>query len=357
MTTPAILALSTGVPEPRYEQMEFAEYFIALQRKESRRTRAMRMVFQRSGVGWRHFAADKIFFQDERSTMERNDLYMREAVPLGEATIRRGLDTAGYKPTDIDDLIVVSCTGFAIPGLDLHLAARLGMRHDLQRTCILGMGCYGAFPGLVRARQSVESQPGRLALVLALELCSVHMQFNDTTENVISSALFSDGAGMALVGFPPVGNATDNPTPYPRLVQAATQCDYQTFEHMSFTISDTGFRMYLSSYVPELLGAHIAPFIDGLLAKAGLTRAEVAHWGIHPGGSTIIDHVQRSLGLADKQVEVSHHILHEYGNMSSATILFVLEYIQRCNKPQPGDYGVLMAFGPGLTMEGLLLQW
>lgn len=351
MTYPAVLALATGVPEARYAQMDIAEYFVALQRNATRRTRAMRLVFERSGVGFRHFVADEPFFREERSTRERNDMYMREAVPLGEATIRRGLESAGVSAQDVDDLIVVSCTGFAIPGLDLHLAARLGMRPDLQRSCVLGMGCYGAFPGLLRARQSVSGQPGRLALVLALELCSVHMQFDDSTENVISSALFSDGAGMALIG------VSDQPTPYPRLIHAKTHCEYNTFEHMSFTIADTGFRMYLSSYVPELLGAQIAPFIDGLLADAGLTRADVTHWGIHPGGTTIIEHVQKSLALTDKQVEVSYRVLHDYGNMSSATILFVLDDIQRCSKPQPGDYGVLMAFGPGLTMEGLLVRW
>lgn len=350
MTQPAILTLATGVPANRYTQADVADYFIALQRTESRRTRAMRTVFERAGVGWRYFVSDAHFFREERSTQARNELYMSEAVPLGEATIRRGLDAAGLTPTDIDDLIIVSCTGFAIPGLDLHLAARLGMRPDLRRTCVLGMGCYGAFPGLLRARQAVH-EPGRRALMLALELCSVHMQFDDSTENVVSSALFSDGAGMAVIG----GDGGDSP--YPRLVHSATHCDYTTFEHMSFTISDTGFRMYLSSYVPELLGAQIAPFIDGLLAGAGITRADVAHWGVHPGGSSIIDHVQRSLGLSDSQVEVSHRILREYGNMSSATIMFVLDDIQRCSKPQSGDYGVLMAFGPGLTMEGLLVQW
>ena len=355
MTIPAIQALATGVPAARYTQAEIAEYFIAIasQRQPTRRARAMRTVFERAGVGWRHFVTDDQFFLEERSTAVRNDLYMRAAVPLGEATIRRGLESAGLVPTDIDDLIIVSCTGFSTPGLDLHLAARLGMRPDLRRTCILSMGCYGAFPGLLRARQAVMSEPEqeRRALVLALELCSVHMQFDDSTENVVTSALFGDGAGMAVIGAP------GGEGQYPRLVHSATRCDYTTFEHMSFNISDTGFRMYLSSYVPELLGAQIGPFIDDLLAGAALTRADVTHWGIHPGGVPIIDHVQRSLGLTDQQVDVSHHILNEFGNMSSATILFVLDYIQRCSKPQPHEYGVLMAFGPGLTMEALLLQW
>jgi predicted naringenin-chalcone synthase len=355
MTVPAIQALAIGVPDARYTQAEIAEYFIniASQRQATRRARAMRTIFERAGVSWRHFVTGDQFFLEERSTAARNELYMREAVPLGEATIRRGLDAAGLAPTDIDDLIIVSCTGFSTPGLDLQLAARLGMRPDLRRSCILSMGCYGAFPGLLRAQQSVSSalDQERRALVLALELCSVHMQFDDSTENVVTSALFGDGAAMAVIGSQP---GTIN---YPRLVRSATRCDYTTFEHMTFTISDTGFRMYLSSYVPELLGAQIGPFVDDLLAGAGLIRGDITHWGIHPGGVPIIDHVQRSLDLTDAQVAVSHHILNEFGNMSSATILFVLDYIQRCNKPQSHDYGVLMAFGPGLTMEGLLVQW
>ena len=181
--------------------------------------------------------------------------------------------------------------------------------------------------------------------------CGCHHEAKNAQERRVLRIALVLNAAMAVIGSQP---GTIN---YPRLVRSATRCDYTTFEHMTFTISDTGFRMYLSSYVPELLGAQIGSFVDDLLAGAGLTRSDVTHWGIHPGGVPIIDHVQRSLDLTDAQVAVSHHILNEFGNMSSATILFVLDYIQRCNKPQPHDYGVLMAFGPGLTMEGLLVQW
>jgi predicted naringenin-chalcone synthase len=354
MSAPAILALATGVPEARYSQNDIAEYFIALQSKETRRARAMRAIFARAGVGFRHMMVGEEFYKQPRSTQERNDLYMPEAVALGERTIRRGLEAAGVSVDEIDDFIVISCTGITVPGLDLNLAARMGMRHDLQRTCILGMGCYAAFPGLLRAGQSVIAQPGRLALVLALELCSLHMQMEDSAENVVSSALFSDGAAMALVG--DEKHNTQNACA-PRLLRSATFSDYGTLDHMTFNLTDQGFRMYLSSYVPDLLAAQIEAFVDGLLAKANLDYHDVRFWGIHPGSTKIVDYVQSKLRLTDAQVEFSHQVLHEYGNMSSPTILFVLDRIQQCGQPSPGDYGVLLAFGPGLTMEGLLVQW
>lgn len=360
LSSPSILTLATGVPAARHSQEEIFGEFVdllahKLGRLDPRRARAMQVIFDRAGVGFRHSVVSQGYFTDERSTQTRNDLYMAEAVPLGETTIRCGLAQAGYSPDEIDDFIVVSCTGLNIPGLDLLLAERLGMRPDLRRTCVLGMGCYGAFPGLLRATEAVVSRPERLVLVLAIELCSLHLQLEDTAENVVASALFSDGAAMVLVGDDTAreGRAISGPC----LIGSATHCDYKTLKHMSFNVTDHGFQMYLSSYVPDLLAAQIDGFVDKLLAQQHLTRAKIRFWGIHPGSTKIVDYVQAKLGLSDEQVACSHEVLYQYGNMSSATILFVLDHIQRCNQPSLGDYGVLLAFGPGLTMEGLLVRW
>lgn len=353
MGIPAILGVSTGVPSTRYSQAAIAEYYIQLLNYEPRRARAIRSIFERSGVGFRHMIVDEQYFLQERRTSERNDLYMQEAVKLGEATIRQGLESAGLQADQIDELVIVSCTGWNTPGLDLILAGRLGMRPDLQRTSILGMGCYGAFPGMRRARHAAMGEQDSIALVLSLELCSLHMQFDESSDTVVSSALFSDGASMALIGM----RGDNGKRPMPRLLHAATFCDYQTLDHMTFRITDHGFRMSLSSYVPQVLNANIEAFVDSMLAVCGIKRADVRLWGIHPGGSSIINGVQKQLGLTDAQVEHSHYVLYEYGNMSSASILFVLDRLQRCEQPGSGDYGVLLAFGPGLTMEGLVLQW
>lgn len=355
MSPPKILAVETAVPANTYQQQEVLDHFLELQGKTNRE-RAISTVFARAGVGYRHMVAEKGYFAQPRTTQERNDLYMREAVPLGARVIASGLRQAGILPTDIDDFIVVSCTGISIPGLDLLLAAQLEMRPDLQRTCVLGMGCYGAFPGIRRAFESIISRPKRMALVLTLELCSLHMQLNQTAENVVSTALFSDGAAMVLISDRATHKHDDN-TIAPSIIDSKTYCDYSTLDHMSFTVTDQGFRMYLSSYVPDLLASHIDHFVDHLLEDNDLRRGDVKFWGIHPGSTKIVDFVQDRLNLSDAQVECSHNVLFNYGNMSSATILFVLDHIQRCNHPSPGDYGVLLAFGPGLTMEGMLIRW
>ena len=304
-----------------------------------------------SGVSFRYSVVEPTYFAEPKSTRQRNDRYMDEALPLGENVIRSGLESAGIDAAEITSFTVVSCTGFNIPGLDLLLAGRLGMRPDLNRTCVLGMGCYGAFPGIRRAVESVKVQPAGLALVLALELCTLHMQFDDAVETVVSTSLFADGAAMILIGNDPTKMDA------PKLVDAETYCDYQTLDHMSFTVTDQGFRMYLSSYVPDVLAANVRALLDRLLLRNGLQCQNVKFWAVHPGSRKIVEYIQKQLELTDEQVRYSLDTLHDYGNMSSATVLFVLERIIQTGLPQSGDYGVMMAFGPGLTMEALLIQW
>ncbi|NLG98985.1 MAG: type III polyketide synthase [Chloroflexi bacterium] len=350
MNEPAILGLSTAVPSKCYEQGEILE-MLRQYMNSSEKTDA---IFANAGVGSRYLVVDDSYYAAERTTQQRNERYMEEAVPLGALAAARCLEQAGVTAQEVSDLIVVSCTGIDTPGLDLHLAGRMGMSPGLHRTCVLGMGCYGAFPGLLRAREAALARPGALALVAAVEICSLHFQPGDMSiENVVSSALFSDGAAAALVGTRPEGAQGG----FPRLIDAATFCDYQTFDHMAFHLTDHGFRMSLSAYVPRLLAAKIEEFVDGLLRRNGIERAGVRHWGVHPGSSRILDYVEQRLALQPGALDASRKTLFEYGNMSSATILFVLEQLQRQNHPQPGDLGVLMSFGPGLTMEGALVEW
>jgi predicted naringenin-chalcone synthase len=350
---PTIVSLATGVPEGRYRQEEIFEY-MQLYFKRGRHARA---IFTASGVDYRHTAIDLDFYRQERSTQFRNETYLQHAIPLGEATIRRCLEGAGLEPQEIHDFFVVSCTGYDIPGLDLQLAGRLCMSPHLQRTCILGMGCYGAFPGLLRARQAVAGHPGRTALVLALELCSLHMQFDDSLENMVVNSLFADGAAAAIVRQEPDKKVNSGSIPRPHLVDSATFCDYQTFDHMAFHLGNNGFQMRLSAYVPQVLAANVEVFIDQMLVRNGLRREEIRHWGIHPGGRKILDSIQERLGLGEDDLAPARQVLRDYGNMSSPTILFVLDEIMQTRQPEPGDYGVLMAFGPGLTMEAALLYW
>ncbi|MEL6268344.1 MAG: type III polyketide synthase [Chloroflexota bacterium] len=349
-TRTGFMALHTAVPEICLTQEETAETFARAVTEKPRRQKAIKMIFDRTGVKQRYVVKPPEWLETERTTKERNDAYMETAIPLGERAITQGLAMYGHTPDEINEFYVVSCTGINVPGLDLHLAGRLGMPHSLRRTCILGMGCYGSFPALRRAYDAHQVRPDEKALVLSVELCSLHVQHSDDTENVISTGLFSDGAGMALIG-------SEAAPGLPYIVDSKVHSDYTTLDHMSFELSDTGFLMYLSSYVPDVLATHATAFVDDLLAKNGIARGDVKHWGIHPGSTKIVDYIQGQLGLRDDQVDVSHEVLAAYSNMSSATILFVLERICQTKQPQPGDYGVLMAFGPGLTIEALLLQW
>jgi alkylresorcinol/alkylpyrone synthase len=347
MNYASIRGLATAVPARCYRQDEI---FTILQPYLSGNPRT-ETIFAHAGIDSRYLAIDGEYYREERTTQQRNDRYMEAAMVIGAQAIEKCLANAGLEAGEIDDFIVVSCTGLDIPGLDLQLAGRLGMSPWLHRTCVLGMGCYGAFPGLLRAREAAVERPGRTALVLAVEICSVHFQPGDTSvENVVSSALFADGAAAVVVRGEPSGVG-------PVLVDAATYCDYQTFDHMAFHVTDHGFRMSLSAYVPKLLAASVETFVDTLLDRNGLARADVRHWGVHPGSSKILDYVQERLGLAEDDLKPSRKVLAEYGNMSSATILFVLDELQRQRQPKPGEYGVLMSFGPGLTMESSLVRW
>jgi predicted naringenin-chalcone synthase len=352
MKYPTMLALQTGVPNRCYSQDEIADFYLHLLGSQSKhRERAIRTIMNYSGVSFRHSVVEPTYFTEPKSTRQRNDRYMEEALPLGENVIRSGLASAGIDADDITSLTVVSCTGFNIPGLDLLLAGRLGMRPDLNRTCVFGMGCYGAFPGIRRAVESVKVQPAGLALVLALELCTLHIQFDDAVETVVSTSLFADGAAMILIGNEPMKKDG------PQFIDAETYCDYQTLEHMSFTVTDQGFRMYLSSYVPDVLAANIRTLLDRLLMRNDLGCEDVKFWAIHPGSKKIVEYIREQLELSDEQVRYSLDSLRDYGNMSSATVLFVLERIIQTGSPQSGEYGVMMAFGPGLTMEAALVQW
>lgn len=345
---PVLRGLATAVPEKCYPQ----EAIYQILRPYLSENPHTQTIFEHAGIDSRYLTVDGSYYEQERGTQERNERYMAEAVPLGALAIQRCLDQAGMSAQQIDDLLIVSCTGIDTPGLDLRLAGELKMSPWLRRACVLGMGCYGAFPGLLRAREAALARPGSTSLVLAVELCSLHFQPGDMSiENVVSAALFADGAAAALVSTQSGGR------PGPALLDTATFSDYQTFDHMAFHLTDHGFRMSLSAYVPKLLAAKVEEFVDVLLKRNGLTRADVRHWGVHPGSSKILDYVESRLGLDPEDMLPSRSVLYHYGNMSSATILFVLDEIQRQRQPTVGDYGVLMSFGPGLTMESALVRW
>ena len=252
---------------------------------------------------------------------------------------------------EITHVVTASCTGFSNPGIDFHLVTDLGLNPSTQRFHLGFMGCYAAFPALRMAQQFCEADPRAVVLVLCLEFCSLHLRVDGGADSVLANALFADGAACAIVH---ARESLAARSVY-RLGRFSTGHAVSGEKDMAWSIGNHGFNIVLSSYVPDIVGANIAGLVDPVLAGAGLDRRDIEFWAVHPGGKAILDKVEKSLGLPANALDVSRSVLCRFGNMSSATILFVLADFLR-HRPAGKETAVCaMAFGPGLTIElGLL---
>lgn len=348
MTTPTLLGLSTRVPENRHRQMDIHDRWLS-PFINSQRARA---IFVAAEIDTRYSVlAGSSFLADEPGTKARNDLYMQAARPLATAAICDALTQAGLTPGDIGHFIVISCTGFDNPGLDVSLAAELGMRPELRRSALIGMGCHAGLTGLDRAMLELAARPASRALVLAVEFGTLHFQHGASLENMVAGALFGDGLAAAVIG---PSTETSNG---PRLLETMTYSDYSGQDLMGFHLSDQGYKIHLATRVPKILRDLVPDLVSNFLNRSGLTPADIRFWGVHPGGAKILDYVGEALALTPANLRYSRQVLRQYGNMSSATIFFVLEEIIRQGQPQPDDHALLLAFGPGLTVELCLVGW
>ena len=348
MSKATILGLSTAVPENQHHQMELHDRWLSPYIKSNR----ARAIFAAAEIDTRYSVLPTSeFLADEPGTKARNDLYMQAARPLAAKTIRQTLLAADLAPTDIDHFVVVSCTGFDTPGLDVILAGDLEMRPDLRRSALIGMGCYAGLTGLDRGLLELAARPDNHALVLAVEFGTIHFQHGQNLENMVAGAIFGDGLAATILGPERAGRGQ------PRVMNTMTYSDYRTQNLMGVHISDKGFQIHLSSRVSKLLRSIVPDLVTKFLGQSELTTTDITFWGIHPGGARILDDIGRVLELAPEDLRFSRQVLRRYGNMSSATILFVLDEIINQGQPRPGDYALLLAFGPGMTVEFCLLQW
>jgi alkylresorcinol/alkylpyrone synthase len=348
MTTPTLLGLSTRVPENRHQQMDIHDRWL-LPYIHSQRARA---IFAAAEIDTRYSVlAESSFLAGEPGTKARNDLFMQAGRPLATAAICQALAQANLTPGDIDHFIVISCTGFDNPGLDVILAADLDMRPDLRRSALVGMGCHAGLTGLDRAMLELAARPDNHALVLAVEFGTLHFQHGASLENMVAGALFGDGLAAAIIG--PDSGVTGQP----RLLETMTYSDYSSQDLMGFHLSDQGYQIHLASRAPKVLRELAPNLVSSFLNRTGLTPADIRFWGIHPGGAKILDYVGEALALTPADLRYSRRVLRHYGNMSSVTIFFVWEEIIRQGQPRSGDYGLLLAFGPGLTVELCLVGW
>jgi predicted naringenin-chalcone synthase len=345
--TPRINAIATAVPASECNATYNAW---SISQLEGRREAALleRMI-QRSGIERRFtvlsnddtYRAEGGFYDvpEPPSTLTRMEVYAREAPELALAAIGRFGDLDG-----ITHLVLASCTGFTAPGLDQVLARRLGLAPNVERVVIGFMGCYAGVTALRTAGHIVRSDPAARVLAVSVELCTLHLQPTGRLERLLAMGQFADGAGAALVTAEGPGLA---------LGEGLSMTLENSHELITWTIGDTGFAMELSGEVPGRLAEALANEDVAHAVTSGEAGGAIEAWAIHPGGKSIVDAVERGLGLPPEKTAASRAVLRDYGNMSSATVLFVLERLMR---ERPAN-GIALAFGPGLAMEGLRFGW
>ena len=351
----AIWGLGTALPECSITQALAAELTSKVSGHDEGQARRLSALYRRSGVRNRHVSLlDRLDVDASpdgslgASTRERMEHYEEAIRPLAREASSKALAASGFAPIEITHLVTVSCTGFAAPGFDLALFNGLGLDPGVQRTHVGFMGCHGALNGLRVASAFAGSDPSARVLLCAAELCSLHFRFGFDSDLAVSNALFADGAA-AVVG------RADTPSGLDawRLVASGSALMPETADAMSWKIGDNGFEMTLSARVAGHIAENLRTWLDGWLESLGLSVGDVASWAIHPGGPRILDAVEAALGLPRSATSESRDVLANCGNMSSPTVLFILDRLRRRRAPRPC---VSLAFGPGLAIEAALFQ-
>jgi alkylresorcinol/alkylpyrone synthase len=341
MPYPKIAAVATATPPHRFTQAQLLS--LAGYRDEERSG-----FFRRSDIEGRYLWIDPATFRPNESVDELSDRFRAGALELGESAARRALAGAGWEPRDVDFIATTTCTGRLTPSLDARLIGRLGCRSDIQRVHVGDTGCASAMVALQQASNYVTAYPGRRALVVAVEICSAAYFLDDRLESAVAHAIFADGAGALAV-------TTDGPGP--SLVAQRTIFRSEHLDAMGFEYPGGRPRVILSKDVRRIGAVMMGEMAAVLMSAQGLKREDIRHWVLHSAGRRVIDRARTLLELSEDQVGHSRSVLRRYGNMSSATILFVLDETLRDESPVPGDWGLMIGLGPGFAAEGALLRW
>src|SRR6266850_1871750 len=341
MPFPNIAAVATATPPHRFTQAQLLA--LAGYADEERRG-----FFRRSDIDGRHLWIDPATFRPDESVDELNDRFRAGALHLGESAARGALARAGWDARDVDFIATTTCTGRLTPSLDAHLISRLGCRSDIQRVHVGDTGCASAMVALQQAANYLTAFPGRRALVIAVEICSAAYFLDDRLESAVAHAIFADGAGALAV-------TTGGPGP--SIVAHRTLFHSEHLGAMGFEYPGGRLRVTLSKEVRRIGGTMMREMATILMAAQGLKREDIRYWVLHSAGRRVIDRARTLLGLSEEQVGHSRSVLRSFGNMSSATILFVLEETLRAEAPVPGDWALMIGLGPGFAAEGALLRW
>ncbi len=354
---PSFLLSADGVlPSNRVSQKKTLELAQTQNNSNPRQKKFLKAVYDKVAIDERYsvfseafssgqLAFDDFFKGDGPGTRERMLRFEECAPALAHLAARRAMNLAGTSREDIGHLISVSCTGFSAPGFDISLLKSLGLSPSVSRTHIGFMGCHGVFNGLRVASALCKDEPGQDALVASVELCSLHYHRGLKSREVLGNALFSDGAGAAVV------SSRKQPMESWRIAAQGSFIVPDSEDAITWRVGDAGFEMGLSPRIRGLIKSFLGPWLRGWLAKEGLKADEIRSWAVHPGGPGVLDAVEESLCLEENALEISRETLRSFGNMSSATLLFILREIMRRKGVTPC---VALGFGPGLTIEAAL---
>jgi alkylresorcinol/alkylpyrone synthase len=351
---PVIQSVSRTLPEHYWPQDALLKHFRKLWATKFFNVERMERIFDRVQVGGRYLGVPPDELERLDSFGKRNDAYIRVATELGAKAIQEALKGTDLTPKDIDHIFFVSITGLATPSIDVLVANRLGMRKDVKRTPVFGWGCAGGASGLARAADSLRGFEDQVTVLLCVELCLVTHQTQDVSvANIIASGLFGDAASAAVL----TGGKRKGTRPGPKVL-ASRACLYPNTEHiLGWDIVDTGFKIVLSPQIPVMVKEHFGPDVDAFLATQGLDRSRIKHWLLHTGGPEVLKSTQATLGLSHDATARTWESLKKFGNLSSASVLFVLADLMESGEAKPGDYGLMAAMGPGFACELVLLQW
>lgn len=321
-----------------------------LEGQDARFIKKVKKLFEGSAVEKRYAIMNPIDVFTSTSFEEKNNIFCREATLLGEDVLRKALEEVEWDSQSLDYIITVSCTGIMIPSLDAYLINKMKLRQDIVRLPVTEMGCVAGVSGIIYAKNFLQANPGKRAAVISVEAPTATFQLEDfSMSNIVSAAIFGDGAACCLL------SSYDSDCG-PAILDQQMYHFYDTEDIMGFKLTNTGMKMILDVEVPNVIASHFGAVIHPFLQKNNLQIENINYMIFHPGGKKIVATIEQIFAEFDKDINDTKAILSEYGNMSSATVLYVLERIMK-RSPQPGELGLMLSFGPGFTAQRVLLQW
>ncbi len=345
---PKILSVATALPPHRVGQQEAKRFARGMFSEAHRDFERLIPIFDNVHVENRYFCVPVEWFEEDHSFAEKNALYVEHALDLSEKAARRALDRVGADPGDVGAIFFVSTTGLSTPSLDAKLIFRLGLSEHTRRVPIWGLGCAAGAAGLARAAEHARLYPERLVLLVGVELCGLTFQRGDLSKsNLVSTSLFADGAAAVVLG---AGSG-------PEVLGGHSTTWPGTEDVMGWELIDAGLKVQLSKSIPAIVRERLRPNLLRACASLGLDFDELEHYLLHPGGAKVLDAFEEVLGIEPGELAYSRGVLRDCGNMSSVTVLFVLDRLLRAAEYAPGDLGVLSALGPGFSAEHVFFRF